>query len=158
VKKAAKSYLLNNISASRWTHIMAPKHKWDSVGARSKEQVAELMSRAMAEGRHSAYGSNARMATWLPEWVPALDPGERLQAAAWAAGQYVTAIVHVEGSYGIAARLLLEAQRAAATELATTMRDMAALTHGPDAELMPSVAQRLDGYADQLDAMDFGRW
>lgn len=28
----------------------------------------------------------------------------------------------------------------------------------PDAELMPSAAQRLDGYAGQLDAMDFGRW
>jgi hypothetical protein len=64
VKKAAKSYLLNNISASRWTRIMAPKHKWDSVGAHSKEQVAELMSRAMAEGRHSAHGSSARMTTW----------------------------------------------------------------------------------------------
>ncbi|HZG90639.1 MAG TPA: polymorphic toxin type 35 domain-containing protein, partial [Pseudonocardia sp.] len=45
-------------------HIMAPKHKWDSVGARSKEQVAELMSRAMAEGRHSSYGSHARISTW----------------------------------------------------------------------------------------------
>jgi hypothetical protein len=95
---------------------------------------------------------------FLQQWVPALDPGERLQAATWASGQYVTAIVHVEGAYGIGARLLLEAQRAVAAELAATMRDIAALTFGPDAELMPSVAQRLDGYADQLDAMDFGCW
>jgi hypothetical protein len=95
---------------------------------------------------------------FLQQWVPALDPGERLQAATWASGQYVTAIVHVEGAYGIGARLLLEAQRASAAELAATMRDVAALTCGPDAELMPSVAQRLDGYADQLDAMDFSRW
>ena len=91
-------------------------------------------------------------------WVPALDPGERLQAASWAADQYVTAIVHVEGAYGIGARLVLDAQRAAAAELATTFRDFAALTHGPDAEVMPSVAERLAGYADQLDGMDFGRW
>ena len=95
---------------------------------------------------------------FLQRWVPALDPGERLQAATWAAGQYITAIVHVEGAYGIGARLLLDAQRAAATALATTMRDVAALADGPDAELMPSVAESLDGYADQLDAMDFSRW
>ena len=43
---------------------MAPRHKWDTVGARSKEQVAELMSRAMAEGRHGAYGVGSRVATW----------------------------------------------------------------------------------------------
>ena len=95
---------------------------------------------------------------FLQRWVPALDPGERLQAASWAADQYVTAIVHVEGAYGIGARLVLDAQRAAAAELATTFRGFAALTHGPDAEVMPSVAERLAGYADQLDGMDFGRW
>lgn len=66
---------------------------------------------------------------FLQQWVPSLDPGERLQAAAWASGQYITAIVHVEGAYGIGARLLLEAQRAAAAELAATMRDIAALTY-----------------------------
>lgn len=42
---------------------MAPKHKWGSVGAKSKEQAAELMSRAMAEGSHSAC-SGATQAVW----------------------------------------------------------------------------------------------
>lgn len=64
VKKAAKSYLLNSVNAAKWKHIMAPKHKWGSVGARSREQVAELMSRAMAEGAHSSRGSQGMQAVW----------------------------------------------------------------------------------------------
>lgn len=64
LKKAVKSYLLNTISSAKWAHIMAPKHKWGTVGARSREQVAELMGRAMAEGTHSAYGSSAMQAVW----------------------------------------------------------------------------------------------
>lgn len=67
VKKAAKSYLLNNISAHKWSHIMAPKHRWGAVDARSKHQVAELMSRAMAEGSHGRYrNSNFAMQAILP--------------------------------------------------------------------------------------------
>lgn len=64
VKKAVKSYLLNNIGANKWAHIMAPKHKWGSVGAKSREQVADLMGRAMAEGKHSAYRSGAMQAVY----------------------------------------------------------------------------------------------
>jgi hypothetical protein len=65
VKKAAKSYLLNSVNAKKWGHIMAPKHKWSSVDARSKEQVAELMSRAMAEGKHVVAANNRSVkATW----------------------------------------------------------------------------------------------
>lgn len=64
VKKAVKSYLLNNIGANKWAHIMAPKHKWGSVGAKSREQVADLMGRAMAEGKHSAYKSGAMQAVY----------------------------------------------------------------------------------------------
>lgn len=96
-----------------------------------------------------------RGSAFLQRWVPALDAGERLEAASWACGQYVTALVHLEGAYGVAARLMLEAQQAAAAELAAAMREFSALTDGPDAEIMPTVADRLSGYADQLDAMDF---
>jgi hypothetical protein len=65
LKKAAKSYLLNQVRADKWTHIMDPKHKWDSVGARSKDEIAELMSRAMANGKHTDYaGGGAKVATW----------------------------------------------------------------------------------------------
>lgn len=64
VKKAAKSYLLNQVSANKWAHILAPKHKWGTVGARNKEQVAELMARAMAEGRHVANGAGSKKAVW----------------------------------------------------------------------------------------------
>jgi hypothetical protein len=64
VKKAVKSYLLNNISAAKWKHIMDPKHLWSTVGGRSREQVAELMARAMAEGSHTAYKKSAMKAVW----------------------------------------------------------------------------------------------
>lgn len=63
VKKAAKSYLLKQ-NAQRWKHIMDPKHKWSSVGAKSREQVAELMARAMSEGSHRDNGRGAKVATW----------------------------------------------------------------------------------------------
>lgn len=64
IKKAAKSYLLNNINAHKWRHIMDPKHVWHRVGARSKEQVAELMGRAMAEGEHSVRKGSDMQAVW----------------------------------------------------------------------------------------------
>ena len=66
VKKAAKSYLLNNISAHKWSHIMRPEHYWGRLRARSREQVADLMGRAMANGRHVPHksGKNA----WQAEW------------------------------------------------------------------------------------------
>ena len=41
---------------------MAPKHCWSEVGAKSKEQIADLLGRAMAEGHHSDRGSQARKA------------------------------------------------------------------------------------------------
>jgi hypothetical protein len=97
----------------------------------------------------------ARASDFLQRWVPALDPGERLHAASWANAQFVTALVHLEGAYGIGARLLLEAQQATAAELAATMRDLAALADSPDSETPPTVAQRLSGYAAQVDELDF---
>ncbi|MGP9529893.1 polymorphic toxin type 35 domain-containing protein [Glutamicibacter sp. AOP5-A2-18] len=53
-----------------WLHCLhysrgeSPKHKWGSVGAKSREQVADLMGRAMAEGKHSAYKSGAMQAVY----------------------------------------------------------------------------------------------
>lgn len=64
VKKAAKSFLLNEIKADRWTHILHPKHQWSVVGARSREDVAELMSRAFADGAHRALGGGGMQAVW----------------------------------------------------------------------------------------------
>lgn len=64
IKKAAKSYLLNKVSRNKWGHILDPKHKWSRVNVKSKEQVAELMSRAMAEGSHSKYKGAAMQAVW----------------------------------------------------------------------------------------------
>lgn len=65
LKSAAKSYLLK-ATGSKWTHIMVSRHKWSSVGGRSRSQVAEIMSNAMANGKHSTYGSSGRamQAVW----------------------------------------------------------------------------------------------
>ncbi|MBK4147390.1 hypothetical protein GWO61_06385 [Corynebacterium macginleyi] len=41
---------------------MAPKHCWSKVGAKTKEQIADLLGRAMTEGHHSDYDSQARKA------------------------------------------------------------------------------------------------
>lgn len=92
---------------------------------------------------------------FLQAWCLALDPLVRLQAADWAAGQYLTALVHLDHAYGIAALLVLEAQRAAAARLASSLRETWALADGPDAELDQRVVTRLNGYADALDSMDF---
>jgi hypothetical protein len=66
IKKATKSYLLNNINAHKWGHILRESHLWHRVGARGKDQVADLMGRAMANGRHVPHrgGQNA----WQAEW------------------------------------------------------------------------------------------
>lgn len=66
IKRAVKSYLLRSITAHKWNHILQPKHNWGAVGAGSRKQVAELMGRAMAEGRHSAYrgSTTGRQAEW----------------------------------------------------------------------------------------------
>lgn len=92
---------------------------------------------------------------FIQQWLPALPPLERLEAAEWASAQYVLALVHLEHSYGIGARLLLEAQQAATRQLAASFRDFEAMTDGPDAEVPASVARRLDHYAEQLDTMNF---
>lgn len=92
---------------------------------------------------------------FVEAWCSGLPPGERLRAATWAAGQYVTAMVHLDHAYGIAARLMLGAQAAAANELARSLRETWVLADGPDAELKGAVAERLVGYADALDAMSF---
>lgn len=92
---------------------------------------------------------------FLQAWCAALDPLARLQAADWAAGQYLTALVHLDHAYGMAAVLVLEAQRAVAARLASSLRDSWVLADGPDAELDESVVARLTGYADALDSMDF---
>lgn len=64
IKKAAKSYLLNG-KGVKWSKILAPKHKWGKVGAKSKQQVAEIMGKAMANGKHSPYkGGGAYQAVY----------------------------------------------------------------------------------------------
>lgn len=95
------------------------------------------------------------VSTFFERWLPSLPPLERLQAAEWASTQYILPLVHLEHSYGIGARLLLEAQQAATSELANSYRAFWALTDGPDAEVSGSVAERLARYAEQLEQMSF---
>jgi hypothetical protein len=92
---------------------------------------------------------------FLQRWLPSLPPLERLQAAEWAGAQYVLSIVHLDHARRTGALLFLEAQAEAAVAFASTMRQIGMFADGPDAMLHPSVEQRLDGYADQLEAMSF---
>jgi hypothetical protein len=95
------------------------------------------------------------VSTFFKAWLPALPALERLQAAEWAAGQYLLPLVHLEDAGEVGARLYLEAQAAATAELASAYRDFHAFTFGPDAGMPASVAERLERYAEQLEEMSF---
>ena len=96
-----------------------------------------------------------RVSEFLQRWLAALPPLERLQAADWVVSEYALSLVYLEHASRTGAQLYLEAQAAAAASLASSMRHIEGFSDGPDAELHPSVPQRLYGYADQLDAMSF---
>lgn len=92
---------------------------------------------------------------FFERWLPALPPLERLQAAAWVGGHYVLSLVHLEDARRKGALFVLSAQEAAVAAVADTMRSIGTFADGPDAMLHPSVEQRLEGYAEQLDDMSF---
>lgn len=96
-----------------------------------------------------------RASVFLQRWVTALPPLEGLQAADWASSHYVLSLVHLEHARGTGARMLLGAQDEAVSVLARTMRQVGMFADGPDAELDPSVEQRLEAYAEQVEAMSF---
>ncbi len=43
---------------------MAPKHKWSSVGAKSREQIAEIIGQAMANGRRVTRNGYTEVSYW----------------------------------------------------------------------------------------------
>jgi hypothetical protein len=50
IQTAAKKYALS-LNAAKWGHIIKPSHKWTSVGATNKTKVADLMGKAIANGK-----------------------------------------------------------------------------------------------------------
>lgn len=50
LQKAVTKYALS-LNASKWSHIMAKKHKWSTVGATNKNKVADLMGKTLANGK-----------------------------------------------------------------------------------------------------------
>lgn len=62
IKEAAKKSVLG-LSQNKWTHIMASKHNWNRL-AKSKDQIAELMSEAMANGTRSTARNHVDF-TWV---------------------------------------------------------------------------------------------
>ena len=40
-----------SLNAPEWTHVVAPKHNWKLVGGTDKTKVADLMGRAVANGK-----------------------------------------------------------------------------------------------------------
>lgn len=135
--------LLSAIRAGRLDEVVA------LATQHSVSWVAEQLS---YDDLEKAAGQSSE---FIQQWLPQLPPLERLAAADWASGHYVTALVHLEGAYGTAARLLLDAQRDASSALAESMRGFWALADGPDAETPPAVAERLKEQAEQLDRMTF---
>ncbi|HEX8508012.1 MAG TPA: hypothetical protein VF635_00735 [Propionibacteriaceae bacterium] len=115
---------------------------------RTEWVVAQLDYDTMSD--HAVHGSD-----FLHRWLAALPPLERLQAADWAASQYVLALVHLEHSYGTGAQLYLEAYSAATVEIAHSFRRLAASPRAPEVQTRGSVAERLASYADRLEAMSF---
>jgi hypothetical protein len=83
-------------------------------------------------------------------WLPRLDPFERMAAAEWVTSQYLLSMVHLDGSYGIGARLQLDALTAAADALADALSSFGAFTDGPDAEVGNHVAATLQQLADTV--------
>lgn len=62
IKKATSKYLLQKANANTWKHIRAKKHNWGKIGGTSRSKIANLMSRAMANGKHSKRGANGMQA------------------------------------------------------------------------------------------------
>ncbi|GAA1427698.1 hypothetical protein GCM10009616_05570 [Microlunatus lacustris] len=131
------------IAANRWDEAvqLALEHRTTWV-----EQQLDYDTVERLEDRATAF---------FERWLPSLPPLERLQAAEWAGAQYILSIVHLEDARRTGALFFLEAQALAAKALANSMREIGIFADGPDARLHPSVEQRLDGYADQLEAMSF---
>ncbi|RXR25288.1 hypothetical protein EQW78_13635 [Oerskovia turbata] len=91
-----------------------------------------------------------QVSQFLQEWLRQLPVYQRAEAADWVASQYLLGLVHLEHSWGTAARLLLEVYTAVAEQLATDLEGFRPLTEGPDAEAPTGVADRLDGLAATL--------
>ncbi len=96
------------------------------------------------------------LAVWefLPRWLAALPALDRLQAASWATGHYLMELVYLDHAYGVGAQLLLGAHAAAADQLAMSIRACAAAT-SPESLGAPGLADRLNAFAEQLEAMSF---
>ena len=92
----------------------------------------------------------APASTFLRAWLLRLAPFERMQATDWVTTEYLLSMVHLDHSYGIGARLQLEASTAAARALAEILGDFWAFTDGPDAEVDKSVAATLQQLADTV--------
>lgn len=92
--------------------------------------------------------------TFIRAWLPQLPALERLQASGWAASNYQLALVHLPHSYGIGARLTLDALSTAATGWAGLLRALgSSVAAGEEADL--TFGRRLEGHAEELEAMSF---
>lgn len=95
-KADAKKYLLEELNDNGWHHIMQKKHNWDSIGATTREQIAEFLATAKAMGRHEVYGPHANIATWIYRYKIKDDKGKIFDKSAEIQVTYSTK----EGHYG----------------------------------------------------------
>ncbi|ROR36731.1 putative RNase toxin 35 of polymorphic toxin system [Curtobacterium sp. JUb34] len=52
IQNAARQFALS-LNSTKWAHIMASKHNWRYLRATTRQKVADLMSKAVANGRAS---------------------------------------------------------------------------------------------------------
>lgn len=95
-KADAKKYLLEELDDNGWRHIMQKKHNWDSIGATTREQIAEFLATAKAMGRHEVHGPHANIATWIYRYQIKDDKGKLVDKSAEIQVTYST----VKGHYG----------------------------------------------------------
>jgi hypothetical protein len=83
-----------------------------------------------------------------------------MAAAEWVGTQYVLSMVHVDHSYGVGARIAVEALAEVTRATAESLEAFRVFTQGPDAELAESMADRFDRLAatvrtvhDEIDAV-----
>lgn len=154
LRQGQRSYIerLGEVSMSALTEYIVAGDIVSAVEAALEHRTEWVES----ELDYETMDENAeQVLAFFAQWLPALPPLERLQAAEWAAGQFLLPLVHLEHSFGIGAQLYLDAYEAATAELASAFRDFHAFTYGPDAETPASVADRLEHYARKLDEMSF---
>ncbi|MGI5189547.1 hypothetical protein ACQEVI_15525 [Promicromonospora sp. CA-289599] len=87
---------------------------------------------------------------FLRAWLGQLGPFEQMEVAGQVADLHLLSLVDIEHSYGIAARIILESLERVTAAMADKLTGLRVFTEGPDAEVAPELADRLEALAPVL--------